>query len=400
MATIRSVTARTIIDSRAKHTLEVDVLLSDGSLGRASVPSGASTGSHEAARVDDPGLAVANAQSLGDSLIGQDPSNQERIDLALIAADGTPEKSRLGANVILALSLAVCEAAAHAEQRFLFEHIHAIAGLKTAPRLPTPLFNIINGGKHADNNLEIQEFMIVPTAAGRSFRDQLEIGVRLFHELRAILKTMGHSVSVGDEGGFAPRLNSNQEALELLVQAIDAGSYRPQTDVTLALDVAASSIADLSAVTYPDDPRRFYERLVSTYPISLIEDPLTEDDWQGWTELTAALGSRILIVGDDLYTTNPKRLRIGIERQASNAVIIKPDQVGTLTETLQAVRLAEEHGLTVIVSHRSGETESTFIADLAVGVGASFLKTGAPSRGERVAKYNQLLRIEEQLARS
>lgn len=397
MATIAGVHPRVILDSRGNETLEVDVRLTDGVVGRASVPSGASTGEHEAYKLDDMPRALANVGAIADDLIGQDPVAQERVDLKLLSLDGTETKSNLGANVLLALSLAVCEAAAKTKGLPLHEHIHAIAGLRTPERLPTPMFNIINGGKHADNNLEFQEFMVVPTSEGRPYHEQLFTGAKLFHTLRKILLDMGHTVAVGDEGGFAPRLNSNEEALEIVVEAIERAGLKARQDVSIAIDVAASAIADLGPVTYPLGPHEYYQKLVQDYPIFLLEDPLPEDDWNGWSKLTAAIGSTVHVVGDDLYTTNPKRLKTGIECRATNAIIIKPDQIGTLTETFQTLRLAEQAGQTTIISHRSGETESSFIADLAVGVGAPLIKTGAPSRGERVAKYNQLLRIEETL---
>ncbi len=397
MAVITGVIARTIYDARGNETIEVDLLLDDGSVGRGSVPAGASTGSHEATKLDDINQVVRNAQLLGQSLIDRDPAQQELIDIALLQADGSPDKSNLGANTLLALSLAAADGAAKSQRIPLYQHIHAIAGLDSPIGLPTPMFNIINGGLHADNNLEIQEFMVVPAADDRSFAAKMATGVAIFHRLREVLHQMGHSIAVGDEGGFAPRLNSNEEALQVVVQAIESTAYRPNQDVTIALDVAASSIPDLATVTYPLDPFGFYAKLIDSYPISSIEDPLPEDDWEGWTKLNAQIGQRVYIVGDDLYTTNPARLKTGIERRASNAIIVKPDQIGTLTETFQTLRLAEQNNQVTMISHRSGETESTFIADLAVGVGAKFIKTGAPSRGERIAKYNQLLRIEAQL---
>ena len=267
--------------------------------------------------------------------------------------------------------------------------------MKAPIGLPSPMFNIINGGKHSDNKLKFQEFMIVPTNDDRSFRSKLSMARELYQSLKAMLQEMGHSTAVGDEGGFAPRLNSNLEAIELLVRLIESSPFKPRTDVAIAMDVAASSIPDLSKVTYPLDPMAFYEKIINDYPVMSIEDPLTEDDWQGWTTLNSRIGSRVMVVGDDLYTTNPKRLKDGIEQRASNAILIKPDQIGTITETFQTMRLAEQAGFTRIISHRSGETESSFIADLAVGTGAEFIKSGAPARGERVAKYNQLLRIAE-----
>jgi len=397
MAIIQGTKARVILDSRGNETLEVDVLLDDGTLGRVSVPSGASTGSHEAYKIQDMRQSVQNIKSLTTQIVGLDPAQQERVDSILLQTDGTEDNSKMGANVILALSLATASAAARSMKKPLHTHLHSIAGLQAPERMPTPMFNIINGGKHADNNLEFQEFMVVPSPDTSSFREKVTIGRTVFHTLKKILHQMGHSTSVGDEGGFAPRLNSNQEAIELIVEAIRATEYQPRTNASVALDAAASSIPDLAAVTYPLDPIGYYDKLVTDYPIISLEDPLTEDDWQGWTKLTAQLGSKVMVVGDDLYTTNPKRLKEGIDRKATNAVIIKPDQIGSLTETFQTMRLAEQAGFHRVISHRSGETESTFIADLAVGTGAEFIKTGAPSRGERVAKYNQLLRIEEEL---
>ncbi|MBI4032464.1 phosphopyruvate hydratase [Candidatus Berkelbacteria bacterium] len=397
MAVIQSIQARTIIDSRGHETLEVDVILDDGSLGRESVPSGASTGQHEVFKLEDPAKSRANALSLGQQIVGQDPTQQEKIDLILLQADGSEDKSTLGGNVLLALSLATAEAAAKAARKPLYEHLHDIAGLHAPIGLPTPMFNVINGGKHSDNNLPFQEFMLVPAADDRPFRDKVAIGRTLFAALKERLKGMGHTIAVGDEGGFAPRLNSNEEALEILVQTIEASPYKIGQDVTLAIDVAASAIPDLAPVTYPLDPHTYFERLTTNYPISILEDPLPEDDWNGWSRLAASIGSRLLVMGDDLTTTNPKRLRMAIDQRAINAIIIKPDQIGTLTETFQTMRLAEQAGIRCAISHRSGETESTFIADLAAGAGAPYIKTGALSRSERVAKYNQLLRIEERL---
>lgn len=397
MAKIISVHPRTILDSRGQETLEVDVVLNDGNWGRASVPSGASTSRHEAFKIEDMSQAKINVEMLAPLLIGQDPIGQERIDLTLMAQDQTENKSNIGANVMLAISLAIVEAGAKAAKKPLYQHIHDLTGIGEELRLPTPMFNVINGGKHADNNLEFQEFMLVPTADDRPYHQKLMMGAQLFYKLKEILLQMGHSVAVGDEGGFAPRLHSNQEAMEVLVRTIEQTPHEPHQDISIALDVAASAISDLTPVTFPLDPHAYFIKLVNEYPLTILEDPLTEDDWQGWQKLTAAIGNQVLIVGDDLYTTNLNRLKIGIEKKASNAVVIMPDQIGTLTETIRAIRLAHEANMTTIISHRSGETESTFIADLAVGVGAKYIKTGAPSRGERVAKYNQLLRIEEEL---
>lgn len=397
MVTIAGVHPRVILDSRGNQTLEVDVRLTNGAVGRASVPAGASTGEHEAFKLDDMARALANVTQISPQLIGQDPVAQERVDLQMLALDGTPTKSALGANVLLALSLAICDAGAKAKGVALHDHIHEIAGLSRGQALPTPMFNIINGGKHADNNLPFQEFMVVPLLEGSPYHEKLLLGARVFHTLRDVLLQMGHTVAVGDEGGFAPRLNSNEEALEVILQALETAKVQTGHDVVIAIDVAASAIPDLSPVTYPASPHEYYERLVRDYPVRFLEDPLPEDDWAGWAKLTASIGSSIYVVGDDLYTTNPARLKQGIEQRATNAIIVKPDQIGTLTETFQTLRLAEQANMTTIISHRSGETESSFIADLAVGVGAPFIKTGAPSRGERVAKYNQLLRIEEHL---
>lgn len=397
MAAIASIRGREILDSRASTTLEVDIELADGSRGRASVPSGASTGRSEAYKLEDISRAVANVNMIAKNLIGTDASEQERVDLLLINTDGTENKSNLGGNVILAISLAVADAAAKSAKLPLYKYLHQISKTPDTPKMPIPMFNIINGGKHADSGIPFQEFMVVPTS-GASYRERLMTGVLIFTALKAELSQMGQSVAVGDEGGFAPRLNSVEEAIEIILAAIERTKYRPKEDVSLAIDVAASSIADLKPITYPLDPLSYYEKLITDYPIMSLEDPLTEDDWSGWAALTARIGSRVKVVGDDLLTTNSVRVQRAIEGQACNVVLIKPDQIGTLTETFQTVQLARSADMEVLVSHRSGETESTFIADLAVGIRAEYIKTGAPSRGERVAKYNQLLRIEEELA--
>ncbi|MEK7460647.1 MAG: phosphopyruvate hydratase [Patescibacteria group bacterium] len=397
MATIHTIAGREILDSRGSSTLEVDITLADGSLGRASVPSGASNGRWEAYKLEDIGRAVANVDLVAKNLIGQDAAGQEKIDLLLINSDGSGNKSNLGANVTLAISLATAEAQAKSLQIPLYQYLHQIAGVSESIGLPLPMFNIINGGKVSDSGLAFQAFMIVPTS-GDTYRQRLMHGVNIFKALRAELIQMGQSVAVGDEGGFAPHFNSNEEAIEVMLTAIGRTRLKPKQDVDLALDVAASAIPDLKPITYPLDPMSYYEKLVTDYPITLLEDPLTEDDWAGWTALTGRIGERVKIVVDDLFTTNRVRLERGISEKAANAIVIKPDQIGTLTETFQAIRLARSANMTIVISHRSGETESTFIADLAVAVGAEYLKTGAPSRGERVAKYNQLLRIEEQLA--
>lgn len=397
MARITQIKGRKILDSRGDYTIEIDVVLDDGSFGRASVPSGASTGRHEAHKISDIDKALANLGALAVNLRGQEANDQEKIDLLMINTDGTSDKSKIGANVILAVSLAVCQAASVSLKLPLYKYISQIFhSASTVYKLPIPLFNIINGGKHADNNLSFQEFMIIPVKTD-SYHNRMECGDKVFKELKATLKQMNLSTNVGDEGGFAPKLNSNEEALELLMTAINRAGYKPKEEVAIGLDVAASSIADLSVVTYPYSPIDYYKKLSSKYPIYLIEDGLSEDDWENWTKLNQTLGNEVKIIGDDIFTTNTALLEKGIERKAANGIIIKPDQIGTLTETLRAIKMAKDAQMAIIISHRSGETESTFIADLAVGVGADFIKTGAPSRGERVAKYNQLLRIEEEL---
>ncbi len=400
MSAIKEIKGRKIFDSRGNPTIEVDVTLASGAFGQESVPSGASTGSHEVFKLENIEQAVKNVEILKQSLINQEAQDQEKLDLLMINVDGTKQKKNIGGNTILAVSLAICEAAAKELDIPLFSYINKISGVKMQSfQMPTPLFNIINGGKHADSNLPIQEFMIVPRL-GNSFREKMETGVKVFHHLKEHLKKMNLSTNVGDEGGFAPALNSNEEAMEVIVEAIRHSGFEPGDDVAMCLDVAASSIADLKAMTYPLSPIDYYEKLLDEYPIKIIEDPLDENDWQGWQEITRRLGGRIKIVGDDIFTTNPELFKKGIELKVANSVLIKPDQIGTLSETFRTIRMAIENKYDVIISHRSGETESTFIADLAVGVGANYIKTGAPSRGERIAKYNQLLRIEERLNQS
>ncbi len=397
MAKIKDIKARIIVDSRANNTLEVDVILDDGSIGRASVPSGASAGTHEVFKLEDINQAKENVSSLKSILVGYEASEQEKIDLLMITQDGSANKSKLGGNVLLAISLAVCEASAKSQGKELFQYIHEICGIDKPMRIPTPMFNLINGGKNADNKLEFQDFLIIPANDNRPYWDKFTIGTTLYKNLRKILFNMGHTIAVGDEGGVAPRLNSNEEAIEVLMRTIEESAYKPGSDVSLGLDIAASSIADLAPVTFPDDAVTYFEKLVNKYPITALEDPLGEDDWNSWAKLTEAIGSKAYIVGDDLYTTNKQRLETGIQNRASNSIAIKPDQIGTLTETFQTMQLAHKAGMVTIISHRSGETESTFIADLAVGTGAEFIKTGAPSRSERVAKYNQLVRIAEKI---
>lgn len=397
MALIQKIVPRKILDSRGDFTIEVDVYLDDQSFGRASVPSGASKGKYEAFRVTDIEKAINNIEILSKILIGQNAYDQERIDISMINTDGTANKSNLGGNVILALSLAIAVAASKSKKMPLFKYLREISKITdTNFKMPYPMFNIINGGQHADNNLSFQEFMVIPVG-NRSFKQMVEDGAEIFQQLKSDMKSMKLSTNVGDEGGFAPKLNTNEEAIELITNAIIKSGHKPREDVAIGLDVAASSIPNLQAVTYPLSPVSYYQKITENYPIILIEDGLGEDDWANWTKLNQTIGDRIKIIGDDIYTTNPVRLQRGIVEKCANGIIIKPDQIGTLTETFKTVRMAREANYTIIISHRSGETESTFISDLAVGVNADFIKTGAPSRGERVAKYNQLIRIEEKL---
>jgi len=413
---IAAMTAREILDSRGNPTVEADVTLESGVLGRAAVPSGASTGVHEALELRDGdrarygGLGVLKAVHnvrtvLGPLLAGRDPAAQADIDRAMIAADGTPNKSRLGANAILGVSLAVARASAADRRIPLFTHLAGLSsGGSTAATLPVPMMNILNGGKHADNGLDFQEFMVVPVGAP-SFADALRMGAETYHELHRVLHDRGLATGVGDEGGFAPRLKDNEEALELIVSAIDRAGYVPGRDLGLAIDPAASNFFhDGRYVLDGGRTRRstpemvdYYAGLIDRFPILSIEDGLAEDDWAGWTALTGRIGSRVQLVGDDLYVTNPARIARGIAERASNSVLIKLNQIGTLTETLEAIRTTRGAGWTAVISHRSGETEDTTIADLAVGTAAGQIKTGAPARSERVCKYNQLLRIEEAL---
>lgn len=410
MPSIASVHAREILDSRGNPTVEVDARLNDGSFGRAAVPSGASTGVHEALelRDGDPSRyggkgvlrAVANVNDrIAPKIAGRDALDQAGLDRLLIELDGTPNKSALGANALLGVSLAVARAAAASQTLPLYRYLG-----RDARTLPVPLMNVINGGLHADNPLDVQEFMIVPVGGAR-FADALRMGVETFHALRVILHGRGLSTAVGDEGGFAPALRSTEDAIEVLLEAIRAAGYRPGPDVAIALDPAASNLYRDGVYRFPGEGAQrstadmiaYYTRLCDVYPIVSIEDGLAEDDWDGWRDLTARLGARVQVIGDDLFVTNPARLRRGIEAHAANAILIKVNQIGTLTETLEAVATARAAGYASIISHRSGETEDTTIADLAVATGAGQIKTGAPSRSERVAKYNQLLRIEEEL---
>lgn len=410
---IRKVWAREILDSRGNPTVEVDIYLDSGVMGRAAVPSGASTGKHEAIELRDrtrrfQGKGVQRAvdnvnKKIAPRLRGRDPRDQQGIDALLCELDGTPNKRKLGANAVLAVSLAVAKAAAAAVGEPLFRYL----GGPKARTLPVPLMNILNGGAHANNSVDLQEFMIVPVGS-RSYREALRIGVEVFHALKGVLHERGYSTAVGDEGGFAPALASNEEAIECILRAIEAAGYQPGKHVFLAIDAAASSFYDEREVEYvfrkSDGSRRSAAELVELYadwskryPIVSIEDGLAEDDWNGWRMLTHELGAQIQLVGDDLFVTHQERLRRGIEMGVANAILIKPNQIGTLSETLATIDAAHRAGYKTVISHRSGETEDAFIADLSVAVGAGQIKTGSPCRGERTAKYNQLLRIEEQL---
>ena len=409
MASIDAVVAREILDSRGNPTVEVEVALDDGTIARASVPSGASTGAFEAAERRDGdskrygGKGVQEAvdavlDEIGPALIGFDASEQRLVDAEMLAIDGTPNKSSLGANAILGVSLAVARAAAESADLPLFRYI----GGPNAHVLPVPMFNILNGGSHADSNVDIQEFMIAPIGAP-SFREALRWGAEVYHALKSVLKERGLSTGLGDEGGFAPNLESNRAALDLILVAIDKAGYRPGTDVALALDVAASEFCTDGVYTFEGQQRTaaemtaYYGELVAAYPLVSIEDPLDEDDWQGWATMTAELGDKVQIVGDDLFVTNPERLARGIAGKSANSMLVKVNQIGSLTETLDAVDMAHRAGFTCMISHRSGETEDTTIADLAVATNCGQIKSGAPARSERVAKYNQLMRIEEEL---
>ncbi|SFP39330.1 enolase [Amycolatopsis arida] len=409
MAVIEQVGAREILDSRGNPTVEVEVALDDGTLARAAVPSGASTGEHEAVELRDGdagrylGKGVERAvaavlDEIGPDLAGVEAVDQRIVDQKLVDLDGTPDKSRLGANAILGVSLAVAKAAADSAELELFRYL----GGPNAHVLPVPMLNILNGGAHADTDVDIQEFMIAPIGAD-SFREALRWGAEVYHALKSVLKGRGLATGLGDEGGFAPSLANNREALDIIVTAIEKAGYQPGRDVALALDVAATEFFADGAYTFEGTKRSaeqligYYTELVDAYPLVSIEDPLSEDDWDGWVRLTAELGERVQLVGDDLFVTNPDRLEEGITRRAANALLVKVNQIGTLSETLDAVSLATSYGYKCMMSHRSGETEDTTIADLAVATGVGQIKTGAPARGERVAKYNQLLRIEETL---
>jgi len=412
MTEIVAIHAREILDSRGNPTIEAEVSLLSGITGRASVPSGASTGEHEMLELRDGdskrylGKGVTHAiqnviEKIAPEIVGRDCLNQREIDYAMIALDGTENKGSLGANAILSVSLACAKAAAAATELPLYRYIGGVQ----AKDIPVPMMNIINGGQHADNNVDIQEFMIMPTGAP-TFREGLRMSAEVFHRLRAVLKGKGYNTAVGDEGGFAPNLKSNEEALAVIIEAIALAGYEPGRDIFIALDAAASSFYKdgkylLAAEKNPEktveEMIRFYEDLVNRYPIISLEDGLAEDDWEGWKSLTEALGSRIQIVGDDLFVTNRKRLEMGISRGIANSILIKLNQIGSLTETLETIQTAKEAGYTNIVSHRSGETEDSFMADVAVATNCGQIKSGSLSRSERLAKYNQLLRIEEEL---
>ena len=414
MNTIKQVHAREILDSRGFPTVEADVLLDNGIKGRAAVPSGASTGIHEALelRDQDPArylgkgtlTAVSNINEIiGPTLSGRDASDQTALDRHLLDLDGTPNKSRLGANALLAVSLAAARAAAADAGIPLFRHINRLAG-SPAVSLPTPLFNILNGGRHADNGLDFQEFMVAPVGA-TSFADALRMGAEVYHKLKARLTAKGLTTAVGDEGGFAPKLGDADDVLREIIAAITDAGYEPGKDIAISLDVAASEFHEDGAyrmqgktvVRSSAQMIDYLAGLVDRYPILSIEDGLSEDDWTGWAALTARLGDKVLLIGDDLFVTNPERLARGIREKSGNAILIKLNQIGTLTETLDAMAMAREAGFLSIVSHRSGETEDTTIAHLAAATGAKYIKTGAPARSERVAKYNELLRIAEEL---
>jgi enolase 1/2/3 len=409
VALVEAVIAREILDSRGNPTVEVEVLLEDGTVSRAAVPSGASTGQFEAyelrdgdkARYGGKGVEKAVAavmDVLGPEIEGIEATDQRLIDNTLIEADGTDNKSKLGANAILGVSLGVAKAAAASSGLELFRYV----GGANAHVLPVPMMNVINGGAHADSNVDVQEFMLLPIGAS-SFREALRWGAETYHVLHALLHEKGLSTGLGDEGGFAPNLPSNRAALEILVEAIEKAGFKPGTDIALGMDVAASEFFKDGVYNFESKPHTaeqmsaYYKELESAFPLVTIEDPLDEDDWAGWTHFTSEVGDKIQIVGDDLFVTNPVRLAKGIEQKSANSILIKVNQIGTLTETLDAVALAQRHGYTTVMSHRSGETEDTTIADLAVATNGGQIKTGAPARSDRVAKYNQLLRIEEEL---
>ena len=409
MSLIKSITAREILDSRGNPTVEVEVRLDDKSMARAAVPSGASTGAFEAAELRDGGKrylgkgvegAVKNiVEKIAPAVVGLNALDQKVIDEKMIALDGSKNKSNLGANAILGVSLAVARAAAVSTGQSLFKYL----GKVEAKTLPVPMMNILNGGAHADTNVDIQEFMVAPIGAS-TFKESLRWGAEIYHSLKSVLKSKGLATSIGDEGGFAPDLASNRAALDLILQAIELAGFKAGSDIGLAMDVAATEFFENGKYKFEgkelttEQMITYYRDLVAAYPLLSIEDPLDEDDWNGWTDLTAQLGDKIQIVGDDLFVTNPERLQRGIESKSANALLVKVNQIGTLSETIAAVTLAHNNNFKSMMSHRSGETEDTTIADLAVALNCGQIKTGAPARSERVAKYNQLLRIEEELA--
>lgn len=414
MSTIIDIYAREVLDSRANPTIEVEVYTEDGGFGRALVPSGASTGAFEAVELRDGDkdrflgkgveIAVGNVNDIiAAEIIGMEVFNQVEIDKYLIELDGTDNKGKFGANALLGVSMAVARAAADEMGMPLYQYIGGI----NAKVLPVPMMNILNGGEHADNNVDIQEFMVMPVGA-KTFKEALRMGAEIFHNLKAVLQEKGLNTSVGDEGGFAPDLSSNEEALSTIVSAIEKAGYKPGEEIMLALDVAATEMYDKESGIYnlagegkefsSDELIDFYEDMVNKYPIISIEDGLDEDDWDGWKKLTDRLGEKIQIVGDDLFVTNTERLKKGIDLEIANSILVKLNQIGTITETIDAIELAKVNGYTAVISHRSGETEDTTIADLAVALNAGQIKTGAPSRTDRVAKYNQLLRIEDELS--
>ncbi len=409
MSKIKAVNAREILDSRGNPTIEVEIVLEDKSIGRAAVPSGASTGAFEAAELRDGGSrylgkgvtsAVKNViEKITPVVIGMSATDQRTIDQKMISLDGTKNKSVLGANAILGVSLATARAASISANQSLFRYL----GGSKAKTLPVPMMNILNGGAHADTNVDIQEFMIAPIGAD-SFKESLRWGAEIYHSLKSVLKKKGLATSIGDEGGFAPNLESNRAALDLILVAIEGAGFKVGSQIALAMDVAATEFFNEGKYEFEgksltsDQMITYYSDLVSNYPLVSIEDPLDEDDWSGWAKLTAELGEKIQIVGDDLFVTNPERLAKGIESRTANALLVKVNQIGTLTETIDAVSMAHENNYKSMMSHRSGETEDTTIADLAVALNCGQIKTGAPARSERVAKYNQLLRIEEELA--
>lgn len=413
MSLIENVIAREILDSRGNPTVEVEVFLSDGALGRAAVPSGASTGAFEACELRDGdksrylGKGVLNAVEnvngpIAETLIGLDATQQSEIDNLLISLDGTDNKSKLGANAILGASLAIACAAAESSSLPLYAYL----GGPNARTLPVPMMNILNGGKHALDSVDLQEFMVMPVGA-RTFADAIRMGAETYHALKSVLKAGGHSTSIGDEGGFAPSLRANEEAIEVILKAIDKAGFKPGSDMMLAIDAASTELFDVTTKKYnlEKEGRKlsgnemidFYDNWIKQYPIISIEDGFAEDDWDTWNEATRRLGSRVQLVGDDLFVTNTSRLVRGITENTANSILIKVNQIGTLTETMNAIQMATKSGYTSVISHRSGETEDTFIADLAVATNAGQIKTGAPCRSDRVAKYNQLLRIEEYL---